>query len=109
MTKLTDDELRLGRREGDPTLDGMPWWVKAIGLVGVPSAIALYLIWALVNAVIPTVVQMQQMLSDHMKAQERMREEQSLTNTRTDTIIKVLRITCINQAKDDVSRERCLQ
>ena len=28
--------------------NGMPWQVKAVGLIGVPSVIAIYLVWALV-------------------------------------------------------------
>lgn len=43
---MTDRRDPADRRDADN--QGMPWWVRAIAYVGVPAAIACFLVWFLV-------------------------------------------------------------
>jgi hypothetical protein len=94
----------------DP-LSGMPWWVKAVFLVGVPSAIALGLTWQ-------SAFVLGGRVEDNGKAltaihSEARLHDQSVSarfqylSQQTEETNRILVATCMNQSKDDAQRDRC--
>lgn len=97
-------DRRLEARRDDDLIESspLPWWVKAIGVVGVPSAIAIYLVWTIASGLVPAMAEMQKTLNavaaDHI-----------VSKSQNDNILRVLRASCVNQAQTNDARERCLQ
>lgn len=92
--------------------DDMPWWVKAVALVGVPSLISLGVIYSdrvqLAYTVNDTHSRLQRVESDaaaHDRAVslrfDRLGEQTSETN-------RILTATCVNAAQTMVDRDRCI-
>lgn len=111
MAEIFDPSVRRGRRaidDGAP-IDSMPWWVKAIGFVGVPSVIALGLVYALVTSIAPLMINNNKMLTDHMLQMSTMVAEQQQIRGQNERIIKVLTSSCVNGAKTQDERNRCIQ
>lgn len=111
----TFEARRGGRRKFDDGPNGMPWWVKAIGVVGVPSALAIYLVYTLVswgNVVVAqanTGKELQAMLTQHVAAMAQMATDQASVKEQNVVIIRVLRSSCVNSAKSNEERDRCLR
>lgn len=83
-------------------LDGpTPWYIKAISYVGVPAAIAFYLVYWLTISM-PTKAEVQY-LGDQLKGHI------SSTSTDLGDIKLILIATCVNAGKNDVERERCVR
>ena len=101
-------DRHVGRRNYDIGIDGMPWWVKAIGFVGVPSAIAMYLIYALVANVVPAMFEMQKTMNTLAVQIGTVSTEHQESKRQNEEIIKVLRGTCLNQSKTYEEKSRCL-
>lgn len=88
-----------------------PWWIDAIYKIGVPSAIALYLVYSL-TAAMPTRADIVT-LSDQRKAEiaaiaDSLRMHVAATNNDLSDIKHILVASCVNQAATDVQRLRCL-
>lgn len=107
-TETGDVDRNVGRRNYDVGIDGMPWWVKAIGFVGVPSAIAMYLIYALVANVVPAMFEMQKTMNNLAVAVGNISTEHAESKRQTEEMLKVLRGSCLNQAKSYEEKNRCL-
>lgn len=83
-----------------------PWWMKAIYQVGVPSAIAIYLVYNLVSnmplkAEVPS-------KADMATISESLRIHVTSTSTDLQEVKRILLATCLNQATKDVQRLQCL-
>lgn len=103
------DNRKGGRRQSDTSTDGLPWQLKAVGVIGVPSAIAIYLVYSLINGIIPALVNGNALLSSHMSQMGLFVADQTTIKMQNEDILKVLRISCTNQAKTDSDRDRCLR
>lgn len=90
-------------------MDGMPWQMKAVALIGVPSAIAVYLVWAMVSTVVSSVDITQRMMSEHVASTSILSSDQTALRRQNEEIIRVLRTSCVNAAKDNTGREQCLR
>lgn len=87
----------------------MPWWVKAIGFIGVPSAIAIYLVVALVRGIVPALMDGNKLLIEHIgQMNSFVSGQQEIKNQNTD-ILRVLKTSCANSAKTEMDREKCLR
>lgn len=89
--------------------DGIPWQVKAVALLGTTSVIALYLVYVLASEVR---AQNAAILTGQHELSVLLREHISSNQQQTDqgaAILRVLRTNCVNQAKDNDARERCLR
>lgn len=71
---------------------GAPWWVKALATVGVPSTIALYLVWSMVNGVTLGI-------TAHATAAERS----------SNIMVNMLIQNCINGSDTRDEEEACFQ
>ena len=99
---------------------GMPWQVKALGIFGAPTLIACYLVWLLGNTMLASVVSTQRLVVEHVGQQtaqtQAMASQAQAQATmlgslerQNDEVIRILRTACVNDAKDNGSRERCLR
>jgi len=93
-------------------MNGMPWWVKAIVIVGVPSAISLGLVWsdrahlsATVEANRSTLTEMRVTAAEHDRSM--LQHFQVLAAQAAETN-RILLAGCVNDAKTETARNRCL-
>lgn len=105
---INDLEDRSYRRRSTDT-DGMPWQVKALGFIGVPSAIALYLVYSLVSGITPAVLSMQSTMSTLVISMNNIALDHAAAKQQNEQILRVLRASCVNSATDNEARERCLR
>lgn len=96
---------------GRDPLNGMPWQVRAILLLGVPSVIALAAVWWGAGVIGVTVADTQRLLLE-LQQHEQLHDQNVRTNfigiqRQTETQIRLLRSICASVAKSDVARERC--
>jgi hypothetical protein len=74
-----------------------PWWLDAIYRIGVPAALALFLVWFLTQKVSGQLDTVTSALQTHATVQERERSEMKF----------YLRAICVNVAADDRQRAAC--
>lgn len=92
--------------------DGMPWWVKAITFFGVPSAIAMYLVYILANNISGSIHSISNTLLEHnsMTAAlvRQIEEEHSTYRLDSSTVRRILLANCVNSATSEMERNRCV-
>jgi hypothetical protein len=77
-------------------------WVKLISVVGVPSVIALWLVYSFTAGMQADLRNIDRGMAQHIVAADNM--------TRTNgQILRMLQVICANAAKDNNSRERCFE
>jgi hypothetical protein len=91
------------RRDEEELVVGMPWYVRAIALIGIPGALAVYLVWiggqelpAIDRAVV-------QIASDVVRNREMMREHAEELRRLHQLVQRV----CSSTAKTDEERAHC--
>lgn len=75
-------------------------WVKLISVVGVPSVIALYLVWQFTSSMEADLKDLNKAMPLHVQATERL-------NSTNERILGVLQSICVNSAKNNGEREKC--
>lgn len=104
------DNKEGGRRVSDlGGIDGMPWQVKAIGIIGVPSAIAIYLVFSIVQGVVPAIANVQTTTNSLVIAMNEMTKDHTAVRIQNENMFRVLQATCVNAAKTNEERERCFR
>jgi len=101
---VTPPETR-ARDEEDPRdiAPGMPWWVRAIAIIGIPGVLAIYLVY----------VGAQELPSIRRAAEQTEREVVANREvirgliTQTDALQRTVQRICYNTAKTDAERDRC--
>lgn len=89
--------------------DGVPWWVKAAFYFGAPTVFAGYLIWSLVNGIVPTLLAMQNTMSSLVVSVNAISQDHVASKAQNDQILRVLRASCVNAASTSADRERCFE
>ena len=84
-----------------PETSAMPWWVRAITVFGVPAAIAMYLVWALVSGQTTALAQ----ISATLQAQKTSISEVAALTARMESYLRLL---CVNTSKTQAERNSCL-
>jgi len=91
---------------------GMPWWVKAIAIVGVPSLISLGVIWSdrvqLVDKIDAQVKILYDMRMEARSHVERDNETNNAILEATRETNRILLAGCVNGATTIEARERCV-
>ena len=93
-------------------MNGLPWWVKAIVIVGVPSAISLGLVWS-DRAQLTASVEANQGMLTEMRVTDAahdvsmLRHFEVLSQQAVETN-RILTASCVNSAKTEYERNRCL-
>lgn len=90
-----------------PGLSEMNPIAKLILQIGVPSAIALYLVYLLGGSLSGEMRTFSEKLDSHMSATTVIRESLQEQNVNQKLILDVLRQTCVNAAKTTPERNAC--
>lgn len=97
--------------DNDP-MSGLPWWMKAIVIVGVPSAIALGLVWSdraqLSNTVQTIRTSQIEMQLGNLEHDRNVRTEFDGLNKQTAETNRILLAGCVNSATNEEQRNRCV-
>lgn len=72
------------------SVNGGPWWARALYVYGVPSAIALFLVYQLTEG-----------FADDLRAHA------ESTHTAIEELIQLTTVICVNEADDQMERNRC--
>lgn len=84
---------------------GLPWWVRAIALIGIPGAIAVYLVWIGATEVPQIKAEELSIKTEVIENQRLMREHAE----DTAAIYRMLVRVCSNTAKTEFERQRCFE
>jgi hypothetical protein len=97
--------LDIDKRNGHESKDwaSLREWTRAIGIMGVGSVIALYLVYVGANE-IPKLLQNQR---DQLAKQDQILANQHMIMGQNATIIRSVKRACENAAKDTYARDRC--
>ncbi len=97
---------------GRDPMSGLPWWIKAVVIVGVPSAIALGLVWSdrmqLRDTVFANGAVLREMRVTDAAHSVRMEEGFRLLDDKTTETNRILLAQCVNNARTSEQRERCV-
>ena len=80
--------------------DNGPWWVQAIYKVGIPSAIAIFLIWALVTRIDVEILEIRENLRLHAV-------DSSYIIKNTNNLQQILQRICVNTSETNEERSAC--
>lgn len=78
-------------------------WAQAIGLIGIPGTIAIWLVYILSTELPKAVQELHLLQTETRMNREKIAEQIELTNT----LIRIAQRTCSNSAKDDNARQKC--
>jgi hypothetical protein len=90
----------------------LPAWVEAALKLGVPGGIAVFLVWRLAGGFDVVNDRLKEIEAQHASiAAHSERVEDLMGNTfhSSERAVMILRVMCANAAKNEESRERCLQ
>lgn len=97
---------------GDGFWKDMPWWVKAIAIVGVPSLISIGVVWSDRTQLVDSLNAQTKLLEEATDAANKhYLEDKSLNEniyTATKETNRILLAECINNAKDANARDLCV-
>ncbi len=97
---------------GRDPMSGLPWWVKAIVIVGVPSAISLGLVWSdrmqLRDTVISNGTQLAILRAAEDTHNRMMTLQFDFLSKQGAETNRILVATCINAARNDAQRNECV-
>ena len=103
---MTDDVALA--RPVPPATNGRDWtslrsWSQAIGIIGIPGAIAIFLVYVGATE-IPKIARQQEQLQTAVNDN---RARLAELNVIADDLMRHLQRICSNTAKDDDARQRC--
>ena len=105
----TDNPKKMGRRQMDSEPDGIPWWIRAIVYMGVPAAIACYLVYVLAQTVAASQTQVQSTLNTLVISVSGMQGEHTQIKVLNEAMLKVLQASCANAAQTEEKRVNCFR
>jgi hypothetical protein len=105
-------ETTMAGNNGRDPMSGFPWWLKAVVVIGVPSAIALGLVWSDRTQLRDTVFENGSILKEIRVTDAahgvRMEEGFRLLDNKTAETNRILLAGCVNSAKTPEQRDRCV-
>ncbi|HET9024819.1 MAG TPA: hypothetical protein VFN64_09620 [Burkholderiaceae bacterium] len=103
---MTDREQEPREREHQESeWTSLKAWSQAIGIVGIPGTIAIFLVYVGATQVPALVQNQQQLLVEVRQNRERIAELQQAVNTLT----RVAQRACAAAARDEAARQRCYE
>jgi hypothetical protein len=82
-----------------------PWWVQATYRLGVPAALAIFLVWFLTSRLGADLASVHAMVQTHVEAAQADRAELRFYLRQ---MVVAMQATCVNAAHDASERRRCL-
>jgi hypothetical protein len=89
---------------GGAVLAGTPWWVRAISLVGVPSVIAVGLVYQMATGMERDIRAVRQ---DHEQLTQNIERHQATTTRLLEQLVALAAATCRNTAQNETERVIC--
>lgn len=97
---------------GNNALAGSPWWVRAVWLLGAPSVIAIGLTWWMTSTADAKLARIDHGVStaavEATSHDDRVRTNFQRLETSQAETLRILTAVCVNAAKDEAARNRCL-
>jgi len=87
-------------------VNGLPNWARVIALVGIPGAIALFLVWSLASFATAGVTELHRQMDAHAQV---MNLHDSETQRTADKTMRLLLGICLNAAETQEQQRRCLE
>jgi len=113
-TGLNLDEAQPKRRHDD-VLEGAPWPVRAIAIIGGMTCIACFLVWFLANIVVSGQDDIKRAvapLADHVRTSDKLGDTlQHIEQDHRDSnrrLERLLELMCWQQAKSETQRSTCM-
>lgn len=104
------DRRHGSRRNGDRRRDdsnggwtSLKAWANAVGIVGIPGAIAIFLVYMGATEIPRMIRIVESVHAQTLQNRDLIREQME----QTDMLVRVVQRTCSNAAKDESSRQRC--
>ena len=89
----------------------MPWQVRAVTFFGVPSAIALYLVYILAGTVVSKLDRQADIISQQSTRNgdiiKLIESENQVQRINMELVIRILRANCVNSSATNLERDRC--
>jgi hypothetical protein len=106
-----DDQLviRTGSNGNGNPFAGMSPWMRFIAFIGVPAAIALFLVYRLDGRSADEIAGISSELRAHTAAANYSAAELTDHRSETKTLIALMRAICVNTSKTDQQRRECVQ
>lgn len=89
--------------------NNMPWQIKAIGLVGVPSAIAIYLVLSLDQGIRADNKALRENLVMHAQQTQFLSEQNSKLVISIDSLKRSIDRICANTSRNFTERNECFR
>ena len=106
---FADNPKKMGRRQMDGESSDIPWWIRAVVYMGVPAAIACYLVYILAQTVTASQGQVQTTLNTLVISVSSMQAEHNQIKMLNEAMLKVLQATCANAAQTEEKRANCFR
>lgn len=84
-------------------LTGLPGWAKVIAVIGIPGAIAFFLVWVGAKS-IPNI---QEQIIRQGEQNKRIQELILDHGRQSEDLLRLMQRICANTAKDDTREQRC--
>lgn len=116
MEDTFSENSRGGRRQMDTEPGMVPWQIRAIIYMGVPAAIACFLVWFVTQVVLVSLNAQQSLLSAQQttlnslaQSTSTLQGEHSQIRMVNEAMLKVLQASCANDAKTMENRANCFR
>lgn len=102
--------------DDDPPMANLPLWARVIGIVGVPSGLAIYLVVVLTTGIMNTQRELVQQLNDFRLESANQRSSLRVdveahrrsTESAQAALQRYLRVICQNTASSAAERQNCV-
>jgi hypothetical protein len=105
-------ESNNGSNSNGTLFSGLPWWLRGMAVVGFPAVAAIYLTWLVGQALPSKVEAVQNKVNDVYSLEYQHNvvflEKWSAQEQAQRELVTITRALCVNSAKDEVARNRCL-
>ena len=106
MTSLSIEERRNDKRRSSDNggLSSMPWWVRAVAMVGVPSAALLFILYYVIPQ-IGTMPRVENKIDTHIAVTTEAAREAHEHGVRMEAWLRQM---CVSLAKSEQGQQNCL-
>lgn len=86
-----------------------PWWIRLVYMIGVPSTIALFLVWILAGTTTTSLREISSTLNNMRENLVLHSADTAYTAKRIDRIEQLLQQICVNTASNSSTRAACFK
>lgn len=98
-----------GDNNTESLVKSLPMWAQVIGYLGLPGAIAGFLVWWITTNVDASIKKVDETLQSHVQATVTLKEHAEQESALHKQTVKLLQQICVGMARDRAGQDRCLQ